>query len=91
MKTGAIENREGFNEKNNIRAEGKRLINEKIFELSEKIKSGNTEETYTIGASSFTKKQWEKLMTEFDMAQNNIKDNLKFREETYKDEKKDIK
>lgn len=42
------------------------LIREKMEELYEKIKKGETEQSFQIGASSFTIKEWEKFIQRFD-------------------------
>ena len=49
------------------------IIQDKINELSDKLESGDTETTYAIGAQSFTEREWDKLMTDFDKAQDSMR------------------
>ncbi len=41
-------------------------LEEKRNEIYEKIKSGDTEQSFQIGASSFTLREWDKLISEVD-------------------------
>ena len=43
-----------------------RIISERRNEIYEKLKNGDTEESYQIGGSSFTEKEWDKLLSEVD-------------------------
>ena len=46
--------------------EYQKLISEKKNEIYEKLKNGDTEESFQIGGSSFTEKEWDKLLAEVD-------------------------
>lgn len=61
------------------------VIKEKIKELSEKIENGETEPTYQIGAQSFTEKEWDKLMSDYDAMQDAIKELMRDRHEERKE------
>ena len=43
-----------------------RIISERRNEIYEKLKNGDTEESFQIGGSSFTEKKWDKLLSEVD-------------------------
>ena len=43
-----------------------RIISERRNEIYEKLKNGDTEESFQIGGSSFTEKEWDKLLSEVD-------------------------
>lgn len=43
-----------------------RIISERRNEIYEKLKNGDTEESFQIGGSSFTEKEWDKLLAELD-------------------------
>ena len=47
-------------------AEYQKLISEKKNEIYEKLKNGDTEESFQIGGNSFTEKEWDKLLAEVD-------------------------
>lgn len=49
------------------------LVQEKREELYEKIKNGETEPRYPIGAGSYTEKEWERLLKSFDKVQEMIR------------------
>lgn len=51
-----------------------KILHEKIQEISEKIKNGDTEPSYQIGSQSFTEKEWDKLIEAFDEVQDEIKE-----------------
>jgi len=44
----------------------KELLQEKQEEIREKIKNGETEASYQIGANSYTESQWDKVLENFD-------------------------
>ena len=44
----------------------KQILSEKRNEIYEKLKNGDTEPSYQIGNSSFTEKEWDKLLEEVD-------------------------
>lgn len=49
------------------------LIAKHREELYEKLKNNDTEESFQIGGTSFTLKEWEKLLEEFDSVQEEIR------------------
>lgn len=53
------------------------MIKEKMEELYEKIKKGETEQSFQIGASSFTIKEWEKFMEKFDESEEEVEKLMK--------------
>lgn len=53
--------------------EAMKLIAEHREELYEKLKNNDTEESFQIGGTSFTLKEWEKLLEEFDAVQEEIR------------------
>lgn len=55
-------------------------------EILEKIKNGDTEESYQIGSQSFTKKEWDKVLGSFDSAQEQIHEALNERTEKLQEE-----
>lgn len=52
-------------------------IREKMAEIFEKVKKGETEQSFQIGASSFTLKEWEKFIEKFDKSEEEIKKLIK--------------
>ena len=53
--------------------EYQQFIQEYIEKLFVKIENGDTEDTYQIGKSSFTLKEWEKFLEKFDSAEDALK------------------
>lgn len=53
------------------------LFQKYMQDLLEKIKSGDTEESFQIGGSSFTLKEWEEFLEKFDSAEDDVKRMLK--------------
>ena len=43
-----------------------KILSERKSEIYEKLKNGETEESFQIGGSSFTEKEWDKLLSEVD-------------------------
>ena len=43
-----------------------KILSERKNEIYEKVKNGDTEESFQIGRSSFTEKEWDKLLSEVD-------------------------
>ena len=43
-----------------------KIFSERKNEIYEKVKNGDTEESFQIGGSSFTEKEWDKLLSEVD-------------------------
>lgn len=50
------------------------VIRDKIYEIYTKILNGETEESFQIGGQSFTLKEWDKLLEQFDLAEEAIKE-----------------
>lgn len=50
-----------------------RFLQEKIQELYEKFKKGESEPSYAIGAATYTQKEWDKLLEKFDALQDEIR------------------
>lgn len=49
-----------------------KILQEKISEISAKIRNGDTEQTYQIGGQAFSEKEWEELLEKFDSVQDAI-------------------
>lgn len=54
-----------------------KIINDRKNEIYEKVKNGDTEETYQIGGSSFTEKEWDKLLSEVDDITEEIREAIR--------------
>lgn len=54
-----------------------KILEEKMNEIMKKIQNGDTEPTYQIGAQSFTEKEWDELLDQFDDAEEEIQELLK--------------
>lgn len=63
-----------------------KMLKEKMDELAEKIKNGETEPSFQIGGKSFTIKEWDKLLEKFDTAEDAIKEAMKEAQEALKQE-----
>lgn len=50
------------------------ILQERIQELSEKIQNGETEPSYQIGAQSFSLKEWDEFLAQFDSVEEDIKE-----------------
>lgn len=48
-------------------------IRDKIDEIYEKVKNGETEVSYQIGAQSFTEKEWDRLLKSFDSVEEELR------------------
>ena len=70
------------------RAEKEQVIKDRIEYLTEKIKNGDTEVSYQIGASSFTEREWDEIIEKYDDIQEELKEMM--REEREKMEAKEI-
>lgn len=69
-------------EEDGSREECMELIQKKIAEMQEKIDSGeDVNESFQIGAKSFTVEEWDKLLEEFDSVQEVIRELMKERQE----------
>lgn len=63
--------------KNYTREEMFQMISERKQEIYEKVKNNETEASFQIGSQSFTIKEWEKLLKQFDSAEEKIKEQMK--------------
>ena len=70
------------------KAEKRQIIDDRIEFLAEKIKNGDTEVSYQIGASSFTEREWNKIIEKYDDIHEKMKE-MKA-EEREKTEKKEL-
>lgn len=61
------------------------MISDKMEEISEKVKNNETETSFQIGGQSFTEKEWNKILEQFDAAQREIREQM--REEQAKRQK----
>lgn len=57
--------------------EYQKLISEKKNEIYEKLKNGNTEESIQIGGSSFTEKEWDKLLAKVDDITEEMRESMR--------------
>lgn len=64
------------------------VIRQRIEYLEEKIKNGDTETSYAIGASSFTEREWDKLMTKIDSIQDKLREMMR-EEQKIQEERKE--
>lgn len=65
------------------------LIREKLKEIHALIQSGAAEQTYQIGSSSFTLKEWKEFLEKFDSMEDAIKELMR-REQESMDEKEEM-
>ncbi len=49
------------------------FLREKSEEILEKLRTGETEESYQIGGESYTEKEWDKLLKKFDDIQEDVR------------------
>ena len=68
-------------------AECMAFLREKSEEILEKLRNGETEESYPIGAESYTEKEWDKLLKKFDDIQEDVR--RKMEERFQKQEEKE--
>ena len=54
-----------------------KIISDRKNEIYEKVKNGDTEETFQIGGSSFTEKEWDKLLSEVDDIMDEIRETMR--------------
>lgn len=66
-----------------------KILREKMEEILEKIKSGDTEPTYRIGAQTFTEKEWEEFLERFDSVEDAIKEMMRERFEKEEEEREE--
>ncbi len=69
----------GYNESE--RMDYAKFLEEKINEIFVKIKNGDTETSYQIGAQSFTEKEWEEFLDKFDSVEEAIQELMKEEQE----------
>lgn len=68
------------------KAEMRHIIDNRMDYLAEKIKNGDTEISYQIGASSFTEREWNKIIEKYDDIQEKLKE-MKAQETEKKEQK----
>jgi len=68
------------------KAEMRHIIDNRMDYLAEKIKNGDTEISYQIGASSFTEREWNKIIEKYDDIQEKLKE-MKAQEREKKEQK----
>ena len=54
-----------------------KILSERKNEIYEKVKNGDTEESFQIGGSSFTEKEWDKLLAEVDDITEEIREAMR--------------
>ncbi len=54
-----------------------KIISDRKNEIYEKVKNGDTEESFLIGGSSFTEKEWDKLLSEVDDITEEIREAMR--------------
>lgn len=54
-----------------------KIISDRKNEIYEKVKNGDTEETFQIGGSSFTEKEWDKLLSEVDDIMKEVREAMR--------------
>ena len=52
------------------------IFHQKMVEMSEKFRNGETEQKIQIGRNAYTVKEWNKLLTSFDKAQDQIREEI---------------
>lgn len=62
-----------YNKPSASRAENVQVIRDRINELIEKMENGDIEPSYQIGGRSFTEREWDKMLSEFDAAEDTLK------------------
>ena len=72
------------------KAEMRHIIDNRMDYLAEKIKNGDTEISYQIGASSFTEREWNKIIEKYDDIQEKLKE-MKAQEREKREKNKMIK
>ena len=71
--TGTANKAGGYIKPSASKSENIQVIRDKINEMLEKIENGDIEPTYQIGGRSFTEREWDKLLTEIDAAEEALK------------------
>lgn len=70
---GANFNVNMYNRPSSSRSENMQVISDRINKLLEKLENGDIEPSYQIGGRSFTEREWNKLIDEFDDAEDTLK------------------
>lgn len=52
------------------------IFHQKMVEMSEKFRNGETQQKIQIGRNAYTVKEWKKLLTGFDKAQEQIREEI---------------
>ena len=65
------------------------FLREKSEEILEKLRNGETEVSYPIGAESYTEREWDKLLKKFDDIQEDVRQ--KMEERFRKQEEKEVR
>ncbi len=60
------------------------ILHKASAEIAEKVISGKTQQSFQLGAESFTLREWDKLITRTDDSINDAKDAIKEREDQQK-------
>ncbi len=68
-----------------------KILREKMEEILAKIKSGDTEPTYRIGAQTFTEKEWDEFLERFDSLEDAIRELMRERFEKVKEAQEEQK
>lgn len=63
------------------------FLQDKISEIAEKVKKGDTEIAYQIGGQAFTEKEWNKLIDQIDKNIDDIKEEQEERAEKQEEER----
>lgn len=71
------------------RSELMECISDRKTEIAEKLKTGETEPTFAIGAESYTCKEWDNLIRKFDKTLDAIKEEQEERKEALEEERKE--
>ena len=62
-----------YNKPSASKEENAQVIRDRINELLEKMENGDIEPSYQIGGRSFTEREWDKMLSEFDAAEDTLK------------------
>ena len=81
MKTGAKKRNNSFGAEPEMNgtdktAECMAFLREKSEEILEKLRNGETEVSYQIGAESYTEREWDKLLKKFDDIQEDVRQKM---------------
>lgn len=71
----------GQKEENLTTVDFMQMIKEKKQEIFDKVKNGDTEQSFQIGAQSFTIKEWNKFLERFDDTEDAVKELMKQEQE----------